>query len=751
MTYPRSGQRLAPVTLRDVLNVPVPRRLLGSGCKDIIRFADLDESAWTRFGSDVCKSLGQELIEHVRKKIPLFPEAVKKRRLPQVPEGTPVEALEIEPRTYNCLCKMQQFGLLKDAHDLGSKTIGQLLTLGGFGAKCLVDLLTSLETVVPGQVKSNSKEELDGQTNKVGERRDEPALPVPLSAFRNLRLPRLPKSLRFDDLPLKGWTRNCLERHGFHERLHDLENCTVGDLMALPRFGPNCLYDLLRAIESYRNGCSEDSTVLESSSAISKAPCKKDVSLEDELLSLVAWASHSRNPSPSDRNSCIAVQHFGFDGRGGLTLKEIGDTYGLTRERVRQICLRVRRAIKCEMPETPILDKSLALVASHIPGEVDAIEYKLQEAGLTTSRFRLEGLAKAALILGRKVPFELEEIDGRRMVAPPERARWVRRTIFLAKKAIARFGVATASDIAALVQEKTALPVTTEFIIRVLERRPSFEWLDRESGWFWLRSTGKNRILSRIRKILSVAGEIDVGELRSGIARHHSMRGFAPPRRVLLKLCEHLPGYCVEGTCVRAEPEIDWRGVLRGIEYTMVQILKQHGPVMQRAKFEELCLGQGMNRSSFYAYLEYSPVIDRFASGVYGLRGAKVNPTIVESLIPEHQHPTTVRLDQGWTSDRKIWVGYRLSEGMLGNGAFSIPAGFRRFLQGSFMLKSVDGLSFGKLVAKDHAGWGLGPFFRRRGGEPGDVLLIVFDVKVMEAVVSIGDEHLLDEYQEPQT
>lgn len=168
---------------------------------------------------------------------------------------------------------------------------------------------------------------------------------------------------------------------------------------------------------------------------------------------------------------------------------------------------------------------------------------------------------------------------------------------------------------------------------------------------------------------------------------------------------------------------------------------------MQRAKLEQQCLALGMNRSTFYAYLSYSPVIERFASGVYGIRGAKIDPGVVESLIPHGQRPTSVRLDHGWTGDRRIWIGYRLSEGMVGNGAFSVPGGMKQFLQGQYTLKSSDGVKIGTVVVKENSGWGLGTFFRRRGGEPGDTLLIIFDAKAQEATVSIGDESLLDQFQ----
>ena len=403
--------------------------------------------------------------------------------------------------------------------------------------------------------------------------------------------------------------------------------------------------------------------------------------------------------------------------------------------------------MKRRVGSLPLLDRALATVEQLLPSPADSVESKLQNAGVTQGRFRLEALARAAKLLGRKAPFTLETINGKRMAVQPGRGKSVQRTILIAQRAIARYGVATTSEIAAAVQERTSLPATAEFVASVMEGQSGFEWLDREAGWFFLRSTRKNRVVSRIRKILSIAERIHVSELRSGIARHNAMKGYAPPRRVLLELCRHLPHCLVEGEYIRAEPKMDWRAVLRGTEHTMVQVLMEHGPVMQRAKFEELCLGRGMKRATFWVYLDYSPVIERFAPGVYGLRGAGVDPGFVQSLIPHCTRRTPVRLDHGWTTDRKIWIGYRLSEPMLASGVFSVPPGLKSFLQGSFALKADDGALVGTIAVKDGTGWGIGPFFRCRGGEAGDTIVIVFDLKAKEALLSIGDDDLMEEHQ----
>src|SRR5262249_24810865 len=161
--------------------------------------------------------------------------------------------------------------------------------------------------------------------------------------------------------------------------------------------------------------------------------------------------------------------------------------------------------------------------------------------------------------------------------------RTIRRIIVLARKSVGRFGVTTVADVAARTNEASSSAVSAEFVTGVLEGQQGFEWLDRDAGWFWFRTLTKNRMLSRIRKILSIADAVDVGELRSGIARHHQMAGYAPPKRVLLELCRHL-SYCqVDGSFVRAMPALDWQTILRGTELTMAKILKEHGPIMQRA------------------------------------------------------------------------------------------------------------------------------------------------------------------------
>ena len=48
-------------------------------------------------------------------------------------------------------------------------------------------------------------------------------------------------------------------------------------------------------------------------------------------------------------------------------------------------------------------------------------------------------------------------------------------------------------------------------------------------------------IAGDVADVEAAVSAANVGELRVGIARHHLMAGYSPPRKVLLEMCRHLP------------------------------------------------------------------------------------------------------------------------------------------------------------------------------------------------------------------
>jgi hypothetical protein len=210
-----------------------------------------------------------------------------------------------------------------------------------------------------------------------------------------------------------------------------------------------------------------------------------------------------------------------------------------------------------------------------------------------------------------------------------------------------------------------------------------------------------------------------------------------------------LPWCQVDHERIIASAPLDPREILSASEQTILKVLKEHGPVIQRAKFEELCLAAGMNHGSFWVLLSYCPLICRHATGVYGLRGAEVPVGLIDNLVPKRRGKPKLVVDYAWKNERDIQILYRVSEGMLSRGIVTIPTALKVFLKGRFTLMTDDNSNIGTLVLKDNSAWGLRPFFIRRGGEVGDYLSIVFDLSRIIATVQLGDASLTDKGENP--
>ena len=621
--------------------------------------------------------------------------------------------------------------------------------------------------------------------------------------IRLRRLPKLQDNLKVENLELRNRTYNCLEKAGFIDHPEALSDQSVADLLLLPSFGKETLADLVAVLEPFFRFAEDDegqstataneiaiqatllvelaesdlilnddprlgsllrtiSTQAENAQEAGKAllngstvptnPAKllpkiqqfreqieslSELKIEEELASFMTGVRNRRNAE-------IFTRRFGLDGLKKETLQELGDRYVMTRERVRQICDKVGRFFTGRQPFAPTLDRGLCLVASRLPGIASEIEAQLVREGIAHKAFRLESLQSAARLLQREPTFSIADTGGVRTAVEVGAHDSATKVLRLAHKAIRHWGALTTEELSARVAEKYALPA--DLATRIITKQNAFRWLDQESGWFWLNTHLRNRVTNRIQKILSICERIDIGELRDGVRRNHRMGGIAPPRRVILEMCRQLPWCDVEGSFIRANVDFKWEEVLSDVEVVFAEVLEANGPAMQRERLEELCLSRGMSRSTFYVYIDYSPIMTKHARGVYGLRGIEVPPGLVESLKPSIQRGR-VRKDSGWLEDGKVWVGYQLSESTVYGGVVTIPSKMTTFINGQFSLRAADGSVMGTLASNNTSAWGLGPMFRRRGVEAEDYLVLVFDLANRTAVAHIGNQGVLEEFQ----
>jgi hypothetical protein len=617
-------------------------------------------------------------------------------------------------------------------------------------------------------------------------------------------LPLLTDSPAVDDLSLSIRTRNALGHGGLIEAGRLLPT-TVETVWKLPNFGAVSLLDLLTAIEaegprpsstSHRNdsAATESRAVRLAASALARKRWADVVTAEDprlggDLVSLDAYAKTAREAAttladarytPSEaKQTAAAIRSFtdhadslrrltleieldqivealtdrptakkailartGLGGHEPMTLEMAGHVIDVSRERVRQLEVKFKERVdRCHAIWTPVLDRALQSAAKLVPASPSAVEAALINSGIFGQPFSIASLIAAAEIFSKELPF----VEAAEHVAPL--GNWAPSSTIrtTARRLVEHWGATTVTDVEGRLREE-GFEVEPRLLEMTVEALDGFRWLDQERGWFWMVGT-RNRLLNQVKKIMSVAGSIDLSELRAGVGRHHRMNGFRPPREVLATLCLDSGDYHRDGDRIYGGPELaDWQDVLGANERMLVQALFDYGPVMRRDDLERIVVGErGLNRSSFYVYLTYSPMLERYAPGVFGLRGSPVTAAEVESMIPQRVRHQVLQ-DQGWTEDGRLWAAFRISPTSESTGILGAPAAVRAVTRGPFELFAEDQRPVGTLVIEQNM-WGLSPFFRRWGVEAGDFVVIALDLTSRHATIAVGTDELLLRFQ----
>jgi len=714
--YPRPGYRIAPSSLREILDDNSTNECVKKLSDKDLKLSELDEGSWTRFGTRVCRELGRCVVKLTASRAHRLPNEILNRRLPSVPQNLNFEDLRIEIRTRNCLKRLVQSGVVTRPMDLGNLTISDILETRAFGAKSLVDLLSSLETEAAHTVVTPNAKIPDVAPNSG---------------------PSLDHSLTREASKLRGMdaaTRVFLDDPRLASNFGSFARAaaSIGENWSLSSHWS--IHDVAGRIANRKHDPIEPTVLVEQIRNVRKSISRLlRTNLEKELRDLVLVLSDRRTAD-------IVTRFFGWD---TCTLQVAGNEFGITRERVRQISERFIERLPKTRCFLPCLDQALSRVDASLPTSASDMEKALVQRGLTNRPFRLEGLLTAAKLLHRRANFGLEALHKQRFATSAVEKHLARDIVRIARQSITHWGIATTADVAEQLAEKRSKPSNLRFVSNVLQAIEDLTWLDQERCWFWLPSVPRNRLVNQIGKILAVSSEINVSELRAGISRYARMQGFAPPRRVLTELCRKIPMCRVEGDRVFANTPLVRDELLGETELLMVKILNENGPLLERGRFQELCVAAGMNPATFMSYLANSPIISRYAPGVYGLTGIQFPVGLIESMLAKRR-PSKVLLDYGWTDDRKIWVAYKLSRGIINSGVIGIPSPMASFLQGEFVLRDEGGSRVGTIVSKKSQAWGLGPFFRRRGGEVGDFLLLVFNLEARDAQLAVGDESLVE-------
>lgn len=698
--YPRTGTALVPRLLAPhLIGLAVePSLCERAGLPAFTLLADLDAPLSAALPDDCRTEIGRAIAKWAQAHV----WELRSDLSPVIVQPTDVRDLGLSTRTVNRLgyADFLRAGIVYPC------SISQLLAIPNFGVACLLEFLAVTEDIPPIGADVSAVPPVDATTSS----RSDKELDDLKAAAR-----------RLSEQP---WANDVRQRD--------------------PRLGPAlfALAPTARDAAEAANLIGENSRSPANAEAgvallIRQVAVMCELDLRDELRDIVA--------------SMVTTTHIdgilarlGFDGEPPVTLQVAGDRMNVSRERVRQICsLFSERVGEADRIFAPRLDEALRLCHEEGPTSVTDLEQLLVDHELVAHRFSIESLDAAAVALGR-APLPISRELG--LVSEGHALPSAAKIQSEARRLVDHWGATTVEDVLA----KLGLPLTdgnASLLKDVLTNRCRARWLDEEQRWFWMK-TKRNRLLLVVRKIVSVAGSIEISELRDGVGRPHRMEGFRPPRAVLAALCADCGEYAVRDDRVFGLPGMPgYNEVLGANETLLADVLFEHGPVMRRADLEEAAVdGLGLGRNSFYVYLTYSPIIRRFAPGVFGLRGASVTAAHVQALVPPRSRSQVLR-DHGWHSDGTFWFAYKISKAAETSGVLSLPGGMREVAQGRYALSSEDGEPVGTLVVEDRI-WGLSSAFRRRGVEAGDYVVLKINSGDAEAQILVGSEDLLLRFQD---
>jgi hypothetical protein len=648
-----------------------------------------------------------EVEELLRAPIQLMSYWVRQRHFPHLANNLHPGDLSLSVRVQNCLKNLKASQGVTDLSQLSRFTIGELLHLNNFGRKSLIDLLTSVMPMI-----------LDNAARPFNDScLDNPMISASVTgAAERLRSQSYSASIHCTDPRFKSEVGTLLY----------IANSSSDD----PPLGASATLHTVahRLVGRSRDNKPPELTLGTIRKIRYKVARARRMPLEKELEEITRAFAQGRKLE-------IIVSFLGWGGRGVKTLQAVGNEFQITRERVRQVTSKFIGNIRQVQVYAPTLKRTIFHINMHITAAMNDAQTDLCQKGITKSLFCLDGVVNAARLLGVSAPFVIEEHNGIQMAVRHEDMGLSKFIVGLAKRRVSHAGLGKVGDLCDLVQNERGTSIEGSAVARILQSLASLHWLDERKEWFLLDNTRRNHLVGLVAKVLSVAPSIHVNEMRAAIAGDLRGMGFAPPKNVVLEFCRIACRCKVEGDTIVAKFPPPVAEVLSKAEQIAYSILAEYGPLLHRSDFERKCIERGMNASTFSVYLGRAPIIARYGPGVYGLRGAHVVPGDVQRCIP----PTMSRLhDHGWTANAMLWLAVELSPAALSSGVIGVPAEIQRFVAGKYLLRTQDGSEVGKLAISGYSGWGLGPLFRKRGGEPGDVLVLTFDLQRHEAIGRIG-------------
>jgi len=425
-----------------------------------------------------------------------------------------------------------------------------------------------------------------------------------------------------------------------------------------------------------------------------------------------------------DRERFILTARFGI--RKLLTLEAVGDSLHITRERVRQLEVRMRNKLARVVARSSLLYSVAGIVLIRHLGEDATVDSWIQQMiniGFlkeVTSADLLVAISKIADFAPLTLPKEFSH-----MLEPhiPEHILLAKKpTLSEARRFCRNCG---AVRIVSLTSENVSQADAEQILC-------SGGFTEICPGW-WTRKNHKCVAEDVATKVITYCGAVSPSNLRQALARHLSRLQYtAPPSEVLVKVLEYTGGFLLVDGFVKLSKSPARRPSLTSPESIFLKTVKSEGPVVSFELLHMKTLGAGLSEASLTGALRYSPIVQKVAFGLHALLQSRYN---VEDIEQARSQITRVPANASIKprSDGVIEFETNIGTWMIYGGVLS--CGPAASMQGTWACV-VNGISNGVLVVGSGFIRDLSDVVEILGLMPRDRVKIEFNTWTREATIT---------------
>jgi transcriptional regulator with XRE-family HTH domain len=488
------------------------------------------------------------------------------------------------------------------------------------------------------------------------------------------------------------------------------------------------------------------------------------LTVEDEIRAVGAWLTRARAMARTwdfeglseaeQKRAIMFADRYGVSGEGGTILQAIGDKFGLTRERARQVIevmTNRSRGVQLDLPRLAQIKEATSSHPLWLVSEFEAVHRDLlgRVSLPDADRFARE-------ILGFSVVSISERAFGQNvnslppMIIDPSFQEILIAVRAAAMKMIRSCGAAHVMYVTGLASEIMGKAVALSNVRKSLVVIKGMEWLTEDQDWFWLGpDTASNRVLEAVKKVLATASrKVDVEDLHQAVCRSRrayyksDVRAQPPeievPQEVLREILARVPWLSViqMNDFVLTE-DIAAEDVLNSSELAVVRVIEEHGGAAARQVFNKRFVDTGMfSVPNLQIVLTSSPVIRQLGYGIYGVRGKEFPQkafALAFTSVTKCAAPVNLT-DDGWCE-----FTFSISEAGLRNGIADIPRGVLKMITpGIYMAEGVvrGTFSVGNIQSAPTRTSGLVGMLREADIQPGERLLFSIHPESMRAMIS---------------